>query len=323
MAMRIHRAYAGAAAGFVTLTRQGLFFGASMWRVGVTSKHRIVITAQPVLLSLGCAVIVVATATGTPHAQHSYTAQQIQQGKALYDANCGRCHNDDGAGVTGIELFKQIRRANSDEEIARLVQTGIPGTSMPPHAFSTDQASNVVAFLRTMVGVKPGTLPVGVGTPAAAGVGAGLPGNPGRGKALFTGTAGCASCHRAEGAGGTTGPDLSTTGVTRTFGPFVVPPDPVALTRAILDPDAEVSLGFERFRVTPRSGPAVRGTLLNQDTFSVQLLDEAKNLRSFLKADLKEFGFLPSAMPSYRGRLSPQEVADVVSYLLTLKEGTP
>ena len=285
MAMRIHRAFAGGAAGFV---------------------------------------IVAAMTAGAPHAQHSYTAQQIQQGKALYDANCGRCHNEDGAGVTGIELFKQIRRANSDEEIARLVQNGIPGTSMPPHAFSSEQALNVVAFIRSMVGVKPGTLPVGVGTPAAAaGVGGGLAGNPGRGKALFTGTAGCASCHRAEGAGGTSGPDLSTTGVTRSFGPFVVPPDPVALTRAILEPDAEISLGFEMFRVTPKSGPAVRGTLLNQDTFSVQLLDEAKNLRSFLKADLKEFGFLPSAMPSYRGRLSPQDVADVVGYLLTLKGATP
>jgi mono/diheme cytochrome c family protein len=28
---------------------------------------------------------------------------------------------------------------------------------------------------------------------------------------------------------------------------------------------------------------------------------------------------MPSAMPSYQGRLTPQEVADVVSYLLTLK----
>jgi hypothetical protein len=63
----------------------------------------------------------------------------------------------------------------------------------------------------------------------------------------------------------------------------------------------------------------VRGTLLNQDTFSVQLRDEAQNLRSFLKSDLREHGFLPSPMPSYRGRLTPQEVADVVSYLLTLK----
>jgi len=63
----------------------------------------------------------------------------------------------------------------------------------------------------------------------------------------------------------------------------------------------------------------VRGTLLNQDTFSVQMHDQDKNLRSFLRSDLKDAGFLPSPMPSYQGRLTPQEVADVVSYLLTLK----
>jgi mono/diheme cytochrome c family protein len=34
---------------------------------------------------------------------------------------------------------------------------------------------------------------------------------------------------------------------------------------------------------------------------------------------LKDSGFLPSPMPSYQGRLTPQDVADVVSYLLTLK----
>jgi hypothetical protein len=73
------------------------------------------------------------------------------------------------------------------------------------------------------------------------------------------------------------------------------------------------------FQVTPKSGAVVRGLLLNQDTFSVQLLDEAQNLRSFQKADLKSSGFMPSPMPSYRGRLTAQEVADVVSYLLTLK----
>jgi cytochrome c oxidase cbb3-type subunit III len=268
-----------------------------------------------------CAAAALATVmmTGaTPHAQHSYTPEQIQAGKALYDANCGRCHNNDGAGVTGIELFRQIRRASSDDDIAKLIQNGIPGTSMPPHAFSTDQALSVVAFMRSMVGVKPGALPAAAAPdgPAAA---VGPPGDPARGKAIFAGKGGCASCHRAEGAGGTSGPDLSNAGATRGFGPFTFPPDPAALTRSILDPDADIAAGFQMFHVTPKNGAAVRGTLLNQDTFSVQLLDESKNLRGFLKSDLKEFGFLPSPMPSYRGRLSPQEVSDVVSYLLTLK----
>jgi hypothetical protein len=40
---------------------------------------------------------------------------------------------------------------------------------------------------------------------------------------------------------------------------------------------------------------------------------------SFWKQDLREFGFAPSPMPSYRDRLTPQEIADVVSYLVSLR----
>jgi putative heme-binding domain-containing protein len=269
-------------------------------------------------IAAAAGVIAVLAMTGAaPLAQHSYTPEQVQAGKALYDANCGRCHNDDGAGVTGIELFRQIRRASSDEEIARLIQNGIPGTSMPPHQFSTEQALNVVAFMRSMVGVKPGSLPAA----AAAGdaVGPLPPGDATRGKAVFAGKGGCLSCHRAEGQGGTSGPDLSAAGAGRGGGPFRVPADPVALARSILDPDASIAAGYQMFQATPKGGAAVRGTLLNQDTFSVQLRDGSQNLRAFLKSDLADFGFLPSPMPSYRGRLTAQEVSDVVSYLLTLK----
>lgn len=252
-----------------------------------------------------------------PFAQHSYTPEQIQQGKALYDANCGRCHNDDGAGVTGIELFRQIRRASSDEDIAKLVQNGIPGTSMPPHQFTSEQALNVVAYMRSMVGVAPGSIPTLA--PAEAPIGPLPPGDAARGRTIFTGKGGCASCHRAEGQGGTSGPDLSSTGAGRGGGPFRTPPDPIALARSILDPDAAIAPGYQMFQVTPTSGAQVRGTLLNHDTFSVQLRDGANNLRAFVKSDLKDFGFLPSPMPSYRGRLTDQEVSDLVSYLLTLK----
>jgi mono/diheme cytochrome c family protein len=156
------------------------------------------------LFALGFACAVIA-ATGSPRAQqHSYTQQEIDAGRALYEGNCGRCHNDDGAGVPGIELFKQIRRANSDEDIAKLIQAGIPGTSMPPHQFTTQQALNVVAYLRSMVGVTPGTRTSGTAT----GRSSGPVGDPVPGKAIFEGKAGCLTCHSVDGAGGKSGPDL-------------------------------------------------------------------------------------------------------------------
>ena len=253
-------------------------------------------------------VAAVALNSGTPLAQqHSYTPQQIEEGRKLYEANCGRCHGDTGTGIPNADLFKQIRRETTDEGIAKLIQSGIQGTAMPPTPLTTEQALNVVAFLRAG-GVVAGRSDVSVAGDAA------------RGKTIFTGKGGCIGCHRAEGAGGTSGPNLSAAGAGRGRGAFAQPPDPAALHRSIVDPNAEIAIPFRRYQVTAKTGALVEGRLLNQDTFSVQLMDDAGNLRSFLKSDLKQFGFLPSPMPdNYKERLTAQEVADLVSYLLTLK----
>lgn len=273
-------------------------------------------THKTLSVAAGGFVAALMMSAGAPLAQqHGYSAEQIAEGRKLYDANCGRCHNNDGAGVPGVELFKQIRRGTTDDDVAKLVQTGIPGTSMPPHSFSTPQALAVVAFMRSMVGVTPASAAAAGGTRSVSATS----GDPARGRAIFTGKGGCNGCHLAERAGGTVGPDLSAAGAIRNFGFGPIPPDVLALERAIVDPNAEMPPDYRVFQVTLKSGMVVRGMLLNQDTFSVQMHDQAKNLRSFQKSELKDHGFLPSAMPSYQGRLTPQEVADVVSYLLTLK----
>jgi mono/diheme cytochrome c family protein len=51
----------------------------------------------------------------------------------------------------------------------------------------------------------------------------------------------------------------------------------------------------------------------------VQLLDTDERLRSFRIADLREHGFAETPMPSARRKLSTQEIADVVSYLTSLR----
>jgi hypothetical protein len=69
-----------------------------------------------------------------------------------------------------------------------------------------------------------------------------------------------------------------------------------------------------------KNGAAVTGRLLNQDTFTVQLLDSSEHLRSFSRTDLREFTILNnSPMPSYKDKLTSQELADLVSYLASLK----
>jgi len=65
---------------------------------------------------------------------------------------------------------------------------------------------------------------------------------------------------------------------------------------------------------------AITGRLLNQDSFTVQLIDSKERLRSFEKSKLKEYVFLDkSPMPSYQGKLKPAELSDLISYLVSLK----
>ncbi len=62
------------------------------------------------------------------------------------------------------------------------------------------------------------------------------------------------------------------------------------------------------------------GRRLNEDTYTIQLLDEDEQLRSFDKTDLSELTVLnTSPMPSYAELLSEAELADLLAYLVTLQ----
>jgi len=86
-----------------------------------------------------------------------------------------------------------------------------------------------------------------------------------------------------------------------------------------VDPNAEMAAEYRVYQVITKNNVTARGTLLNQDTFSVKMRDNTDKLMSYWKQDLKEYGFVPSPMPSYRNVLTPQEIADVVSYLVSLR----
>jgi hypothetical protein len=75
--------------------------------------------------------------------------------------------------------------------------------------------------------------------------------------------------------------------------------------------------------VTTAGRDVIEGRLLNQDTFTVQLIDEDERLRSFDRSELRDFAFVASPMPSYVGTLSAQEIADLVRYLTSLQGTSP
>ncbi len=231
-------------------------------------------------------------------AQHSFTPIDIEDGGRLYRANCTICHDAQGDGVPGIDLMHgKFRRASSDDDVAAIIRSGIPGTAMPPNNFTDFTALTIVAYLRSMAAATATTTSGG---------------DPARGKAIFEGKGNCAGCHRIRGVGSRTGPDLSDIGNLRLAG---------ELERSVVDPDAEILGQNRHFRAVAKDGSTITGNLLNEDKYSVQILDSNNRLVSVKRANLRESSIVAdkSPMPSYKDKLTHRELSDLVAYLGSLK----
>jgi putative heme-binding domain-containing protein len=228
-------------------------------------------------------------------AQHE-TAFDVEEGGRAYRNSCANCHGPDGNEIPGIDLGRgQFRRPMTDADLVRIIRTGIPNTPMPATNMTEEQAARIVAYLRSTAASKRT---------------ASVSGDAVRGKSLYEGKGNCASCHRVNGVGSRLGPDLSRIGQLRRA---------AELETSLVDPGAEVLPTNRFYRVVTKNGTTVTGRLLNHDTFTVQMMDSKEELRTFRKDDLKEQAFAPTPMPSYENQLAPQELADVVTYLVTLK----
>ena len=76
-------------------------------------------------------------------------------------------------------------------------------------------------------------------------------------------------------------------------------------------------------QVILRNGDIIEGILLNEDTYSIQLMNETEELVSLSKAGVEEI-LKPqmSLMPEYDEAFTPKELNDLVAYLYSL-EGDP
>jgi putative heme-binding domain-containing protein len=251
--------------------------------------------------------LVIILAAGALSAQHSYTPADIEDGGRLYRATCLTCHGPDGNALPKADLSRgKFRRtstpAGTESELVTIIEKGIPGTAMPPNESINDfQAATIVAYLRSLTD-----------NPARASA---LAGDPERGKQLFENKGGCLSCHRVRTTGSRLGPDLTSIGANRRG---------VEIEHAIVEPNAQAAPQNRMVRVVTKDGSTVTGRLLNIDTFSIGLLDANENLRSFDRAELRESAVVDkSTMPSYKDKLSARELADLVSYLASLRGSEP
>ena len=149
----------------------------------VRAAARITLVVLASLVTLGASA---AEEAPTPIADP--TAEDLAMGRRLFASQCVRCHGYDGGGGQGPSLKRsRLRRAPDDAALLSVIQDGVPNTSMQgAWQLSTREVARVGAYVRTL-----GRLPE-----------AALPGDVGRGRALFEGKGGCAVCHIVGGKGG-------------------------------------------------------------------------------------------------------------------------
>jgi putative heme-binding domain-containing protein len=237
------------------------------------------------------------TRTDAQTQDHQYSSAEIEAGARLYSSQCASCHGPSGEQVAGVSLRSgRFRRAASDDELRGVISVGVPEAGMLPFKFERAELDALVAFLRA--GLDVGGTAVRIGDAA-------------RGRALFEGKGACATCHRVNGRGPRVAPDLSDVGATR---------QAAALQRALVEPSSAMWPIHRAVRAVTRDGRTLRGRRLNEDTFSVQLIDEQERLVSLEKSELREYELArTSSMPPATRTLDAPELADVLAYLLSLK----
>lgn len=229
------------------------------------------------------------------------TDVDIRMGQRYFERQCSRCHGFDAKGndeVGAPDLTGSLRNASTDAGIFNVIREGVTGTAMLPVAADVPDPTvwQLVAFINSLR-YDPNSVT--------------LEGDADSGLALFNGRAECNSCHMVDGRGGRLGPDLSRIGEDNT---------PEDLLLAMTNPHEEVAPRWWTLRVTGSDGIEREGFRMGEDSFGVRIMDVDENLWSFRKSEIESYERIEdSTMPSYEGRLSDDELDDLVAYLFSLR----
>lgn len=228
--------------------------------------------------------------TGNPKA--------ISEGRGLFLLSCAYCHGIDArGGGRGPDLASgNWTHGESDADLLRTVTKGIPGTDMPSCNCEEDEAWKLIAYVRSL------------STDARAPVS----GDRAAGEKIFFGQGACIACHIVDGKGGRFGPNLSRVGAAR--------PTP-HLIEAIRDPSKDIPQGYETVAAVMKDGKRITGVRKNEDTFTLQLMDQTEQYHLLLKKDLKEVIYeSKSLMPAYGEQtLNQKQLQDLVAYMESLR----
>jgi cytochrome c oxidase cbb3-type subunit III len=236
-------------------------------------------------------------------------------GEYEFRINCALCH---GLGARGGGRGPDLRRAqkkhtHSDGEMFQVISNGIPGTAMPANGtngqgvgMTDEEIWQIITYIRS-VEVKAPAQPIG---------------NPAHGKELFYGDANCSLCHMIEGKGGRLGPDLTSVGASRTMESMIdsVRNPSRRLAWGLTEATKEFPQEYETIMVVTADGKQIKGVALNEDNFSVQMMDSSEQIYLLDKDKLQSFHkSRESMMPVFSPEvLSDKDLNDIVAYLVTV-----
>jgi putative heme-binding domain-containing protein len=239
-------------------------------------------------------------------------AKMAKLGESQFRANCAFCHGLGArGGGRGPDLTRTPKKhGDSDAEIFGTINNGVPGTAMPPNGatqqgvgMTEEEIWQVLTYIRS-VEKKPST----------------LSGDAKHGHELFYGSAACATCHMFEGKGGRLGPDLSGAGTARSAEYLVesVRNPSRRLAQGISEAMKEFSAEYETVDAETADGTKYKGTLLNEDSFTIQFIDLREQVHSFDKASLKSWHkSRESLMPVYDEKMLPEkDLQDLLAFLV-------
>ncbi|HKW56627.1 MAG TPA: c-type cytochrome [Candidatus Acidoferrum sp.] len=233
-------------------------------------------------------------------------------GEFQFRSNCAFCHGLGAkGGGRGPDLTRsQKRHGNSDADLFRTINDGVAGTAMPPNGatqqgvgMTEQEIWQVISYIRS-VEVKAPAQPLG---------------DAARGKQLFFGSAACSTCHMIAGKGGRLGPDLTNSGGSRSVDYLVesIRQPSRRLAQGISEAMKEFSTEYETVKVETADGQKFTGVVLNEDSFTLQMMDQREQLHLFDKGSLRSFEkSRESLMPVYDTKTLPdKDLNDLLAFL--------
>jgi cytochrome c oxidase cbb3-type subunit III len=269
---------------------------------------------EPGMLPARAILIVLLAAAGTAVAQNPLAKEPkaAKAGEYEFRINCALCHGLGArGGGRGPDLTTPHKKhVHTDAEMFQVISNGIPGTAMPANGTNgqgvgmTDREIwQIITYIRS-VEVKAPAHPLG---------------NAAHGKDLFFGDANCSLCHMVEGKGGRLGPDLTSVGGSRTREAMI---DSVRnpsrhLAWGLTEATKEFSQEYETITLVTDDGKQIKGVALNEDSFSVQMMDSAEQVHLLDKSKLRSFQkSRESMMPKYGSDLlSDRDLEDILAFL--------